>query len=278
MSMCGGKTSEQESASSAAYNPDLHALCYTHREAVSLFVMAARQGATDVEIAAALRQGLPHFDKRPAPMSFWEQLQIDLSKAVLSPRGKSSRSPPPTISPRRSPPPPHPTGGNPTCANTQQVRAKLPSGGVIRRAPPRLQEPKPVSLVSPHALHQPVQTVQKGQEYLRGGLFQPQVQYQTTPGHSTESFLFTSSQAIATEEVSLSLSLASSRSRSRYLFLFFALSFSLSLSFSPSLSLPSSLPHQLMRNKWSRPRRAKIAVEKPPRSRRIRRGKRHSMR
>jgi hypothetical protein len=28
-----------------------------------------------------------------------------------------------------------------------------------------------------------------------------------------------------------------------------------------------------MRKKWIRPRRAKIAVEKPPRSRRIRRGK-----
>ena len=226
MSMCGGKASEQESASSAAYNPDLHALCYTHREAVSLFVMAARQGATDAEIAAALRQGLPHFDKRPAPISFWEQLQIDLSKAVLSPRGKSSRSPAPPTSPRRSPRPPHPTGGNSTCANTQQVRAKLPSnGGVIRRAPPRLQEPKPVSLVSPHALYQPVPTVEKGPEYLHGGLFQPQVQYQTTPGHSFE--------AIATEEVSrslaLSLSLSLCLSRARALSLSFSLSLSLCL-------------------------------------------------
>ena len=34
----------------------------THREAVRLFMTAARQGATDAQIAAALRQGLPHLD------------------------------------------------------------------------------------------------------------------------------------------------------------------------------------------------------------------------
>jgi hypothetical protein len=38
----------------------LHALHHTHREATRLFLMAARQGATDAQIENALRQGLPH--------------------------------------------------------------------------------------------------------------------------------------------------------------------------------------------------------------------------
>jgi alkylhydroperoxidase/carboxymuconolactone decarboxylase family protein YurZ len=38
----------------------LLALLLTHREATLLFAMAARSGATDSQIADALRQGLPH--------------------------------------------------------------------------------------------------------------------------------------------------------------------------------------------------------------------------
>jgi hypothetical protein len=38
----------------------LQALHHTHREATRLFLMVARQGATDAQIADALRQGLPH--------------------------------------------------------------------------------------------------------------------------------------------------------------------------------------------------------------------------
>jgi len=40
---------------------ELQALHNTHREATRLCLMAASQGATDAQIAHALRQGLPHF-------------------------------------------------------------------------------------------------------------------------------------------------------------------------------------------------------------------------
>jgi hypothetical protein len=39
---------------------ELQALHLTHREATRLFLMAASQGATDAQIADALRQGVPH--------------------------------------------------------------------------------------------------------------------------------------------------------------------------------------------------------------------------
>jgi hypothetical protein len=38
----------------------LHALHHTHRESARLFSMVVRQGATDSQISAALRQSLPH--------------------------------------------------------------------------------------------------------------------------------------------------------------------------------------------------------------------------
>ena len=38
----------------------LQALHHSHREATRLFLMAVREGATDAQIAHALRQGLPH--------------------------------------------------------------------------------------------------------------------------------------------------------------------------------------------------------------------------
>ncbi len=38
----------------------LQALHHSHREATRLFLMAVREGATDAQIADALRQGLPH--------------------------------------------------------------------------------------------------------------------------------------------------------------------------------------------------------------------------
>ena len=38
----------------------LQALHHSHREAMRLFLMAVREGATDAQIAHALRQGLPH--------------------------------------------------------------------------------------------------------------------------------------------------------------------------------------------------------------------------
>ncbi len=44
----------------AAADAALLALLLTHREATLLFAMAARRGATDSQIADALRQGLPH--------------------------------------------------------------------------------------------------------------------------------------------------------------------------------------------------------------------------
>ena len=39
---------------------ELQALHHSHREATRLFLIAVRQGATDAQIADALRQGLPH--------------------------------------------------------------------------------------------------------------------------------------------------------------------------------------------------------------------------
>jgi Leucine-rich repeat (LRR) protein len=55
--MTGGQeTAEEEDA----LLQTLQTLHLTHREAVRLFVTAARKGATDDQIAAALRQGLPH--------------------------------------------------------------------------------------------------------------------------------------------------------------------------------------------------------------------------
>jgi hypothetical protein len=55
----------------------LQALHHSHREATRLFLMAASQGATDAQIADALRQGLPHLTE-PASLqdqSFGKQPQ-----------------------------------------------------------------------------------------------------------------------------------------------------------------------------------------------------------
>ena len=38
----------------------LQALRHSHREATRLFLMVAREGATDAQIARALRRGLPY--------------------------------------------------------------------------------------------------------------------------------------------------------------------------------------------------------------------------
>jgi Leucine-rich repeat (LRR) protein len=54
----GQETAEEDDA----LLQTLQTLHLTHREAVRLFVTAARKGATDDQIAAALRQGLPHLD------------------------------------------------------------------------------------------------------------------------------------------------------------------------------------------------------------------------
>jgi hypothetical protein len=45
----------------------LQALHHTHREATRLFLMAVREGATDAQIADALRQGLPHLTDPASP-------------------------------------------------------------------------------------------------------------------------------------------------------------------------------------------------------------------
>ena len=60
--MSGGKASGKQRRDTAAEDAllQLQALHDTHREATRLFLMAARQGATDAQIAHALRQGLPH--------------------------------------------------------------------------------------------------------------------------------------------------------------------------------------------------------------------------
>jgi len=60
--MSGGKASgsKQHEHEDTAADAALLALHLTHREATLLFAMAANRGATDSQIADALRQGLPH--------------------------------------------------------------------------------------------------------------------------------------------------------------------------------------------------------------------------
>jgi hypothetical protein len=53
-------TTRQETQTQPALLAELQALHHTHIEATRLFLMAASQGATDAQIADALRQGLPH--------------------------------------------------------------------------------------------------------------------------------------------------------------------------------------------------------------------------
>jgi hypothetical protein len=59
-----GKQADEESVvtsrDTTALLAELQALHHTHREATRVFFMAASQGATDAQIADALRQGLPH--------------------------------------------------------------------------------------------------------------------------------------------------------------------------------------------------------------------------
>ncbi len=60
--MSGGKARGKKHRDTAAKDEllQLQALHHSHREATRLFLMAVREGATDVQIAHALRQGLPH--------------------------------------------------------------------------------------------------------------------------------------------------------------------------------------------------------------------------
>jgi hypothetical protein len=60
--MSGGKASGKQRRDTAAEDAllQLQALHDTHREATRLFLMTATKGATDAQIAHALRQGLPH--------------------------------------------------------------------------------------------------------------------------------------------------------------------------------------------------------------------------
>ena len=58
--MSGGKASGSKQHERTAADAALLALHLTHREATLLFAMAARRGATDSQVADALRQGLPH--------------------------------------------------------------------------------------------------------------------------------------------------------------------------------------------------------------------------
>jgi hypothetical protein len=53
-------TTSQATQTQPALLAELQALHHTHSEATRLFLMAASQGATDAQIADALRQGLPH--------------------------------------------------------------------------------------------------------------------------------------------------------------------------------------------------------------------------
>ena len=54
------RTTRQATETQPAFLAELQALHHTHRDATRLFLMAASHGATDAQIADALRQGLPH--------------------------------------------------------------------------------------------------------------------------------------------------------------------------------------------------------------------------
>ena len=59
----GHITGDQETAEEEdALLQTLQTLHLTHREVVRLFMTEPRQGATDAQIADALRHGLPHLD------------------------------------------------------------------------------------------------------------------------------------------------------------------------------------------------------------------------
>jgi Ran GTPase-activating protein (RanGAP) involved in mRNA processing and transport len=58
--MSGGRATGSKQHEDTTTDAALLALHLTHREATLLFAMAARHGATDSQIAHALRQGLPH--------------------------------------------------------------------------------------------------------------------------------------------------------------------------------------------------------------------------
>ena len=57
--MSGGKASGNKLHEASEAEAALLALHNTHRQSSLLFVMAARQGATDAQVADALRKGLP---------------------------------------------------------------------------------------------------------------------------------------------------------------------------------------------------------------------------
>ena len=67
--MSGGKARGKQNMDTAAKDAllQLQALHHSHREATRLFVMAVREGATDAQIAHALRQGLPHLTDPASP-------------------------------------------------------------------------------------------------------------------------------------------------------------------------------------------------------------------
>jgi hypothetical protein len=60
--MSGGKARGKQPRDTAAKDAllQLQALHHSHREATCLLLMAVREGATDAQIAHALRQSLPH--------------------------------------------------------------------------------------------------------------------------------------------------------------------------------------------------------------------------
>jgi hypothetical protein len=62
LTMAGGKARGKQPRDTASEDAllQLQALHHSHREATRLFLMAVREGATDAQIAHALRQGLPH--------------------------------------------------------------------------------------------------------------------------------------------------------------------------------------------------------------------------
>ena len=61
--MSGGKTRGKQPRDAAEDALLLQALHHSHREATRLLLMAVREGATDAQIADALRQGLPHLKR-----------------------------------------------------------------------------------------------------------------------------------------------------------------------------------------------------------------------
>ena len=92
--MSGGKARGKQPRDTAAEDAllQLQALHHSHREATRLFLMAVREGATDAQIAHALRQGLPHLTDPASPQDRRAGKEPDTSEEGKQPAAQTKRT------------------------------------------------------------------------------------------------------------------------------------------------------------------------------------------